>query len=446
MAQTIDRVALLRSLRGFTDEDPNPEDDMAPYDPAPVGQTLDPRIPALMQARGVATQGAPKFSTPFEDEQMSSLESGIREASTPQPRRPWASMLQAGLEGLAFGKNAPAITAQRDADSRQALQDKIKRLQDIRQGVSQREMADISLQNTEATRDYQKQQMDITRGREERLAKASDATNQANLRKQGLRLKKDPMTGEATGEFEPVPRTEMSPEEVADLDTKQAAVELKKAQKEVADATAELRKFQADPNSPQFALAHQKLAVAQQNADTAKQRLGISEESLGLREATFNQANFGQFEKVKPILSSIRELADKVNTSDGVYATAKGTAREQAAQVNLDDDVAEYQAVISGFTPLLARAVGHTGVLTEQDVQSVRSMLPQPKDSQSVKDRKLARIETIMSGVKKGAETATGRTAPGGAASVKPIVQHNKATGEYRHSLDGGKTWLNGKP
>jgi hypothetical protein len=99
------------------------------------------------------------------------------------------------------------------------------------------------------------------------------------------------------------------------------------------------------------------------------------------------------------VLQSIAELSEKINTGQGVLAKMAGGAAKLEAQANLNDDVSEYQALVQMFTPLLARAVGHTGVLTEQDVASVRSGLPQPGDSKSVRDRKMARITKIMQGM-----------------------------------------------
>ncbi len=67
--------------------------------------------------------------------------------------------------------------------------------------------------------------------------------------------------------------------------------------------------------------------------------------------------------------------------------------------MNLNDDIAEYEAMISGFTPLIARALGHTGVLTQQDVDSVKALFPRPGDSKSLRDRKVARIEQLMGAI-----------------------------------------------
>ena len=106
-----------------------------------------------------------------------------------------------------------------------------------------------------------------------------------------------------------------------------------------------------------------------------------------------------RFATAEPVIASIEELSERINTQRGVIATIVGTAEKALAQANLDDDVTEYQALVSGFTPLVARALGHTGVLTEQDVQSVRALFPAPRDSKTVRDRKVARIRKILEGL-----------------------------------------------
>jgi hypothetical protein len=114
--------------------------------------------------------------------------------------------------------------------------------------------------------------------------------------------------------------------------------------------------------------------------------------------------------RANPVIDSIAELSERINTGQGAMAKITGAAERAKAEANLNDDVAEYQAVVSGFTPLLARAMGHTGVLTEQDVQSVRKMLPDVGDSKSVRDRKISRIEHLL-----GAQGSSGGQKAGGA-------------------------------
>lgn len=115
------------------------------------------------------------------------------------------------------------------------------------------------------------------------------------------------------------------------------------------------------------------------------------------------------------VLQAISDLSERINVNQGAAAKIIGAAERAKAEANLNDDVSEYEAVVSGFTPLLARAVGHSGVLTEQDVQSVRKMLPQPTDSKSVRDRKVQRINALM-GDLSGAGTGSGSGGGGGNA------------------------------
>lgn len=129
-------------------------------------------------------------------------------------------------------------------------------------------------------------------------------------------------------------------------------------------------------------------------------------------------ADLRKFETAGPIIDSIADLSERINTLQGVLATASGKIEKEKAKVNLNDDVAEYESIVSGFTPLVARAMGHTGVLTEQDVQSVKALFPRPEDSKALRDRKMARIKTIVGRLKEisGAPVEPGATGQAGAA------------------------------
>ena len=100
--------------------------------------------------------------------------------------------------------------------------------------------------------------------------------------------------------------------------------------------------------------------------------------------------------RVRPLLESVVELSERINANQGLYAKMAGGAAKIAAKANLDDDVAEYQAMVTAFTPLWARALGHVGILTQVDVDSAREALPKPGDSKSLALRKIARIEKLL--------------------------------------------------
>ncbi len=57
-----------------------------------------------------------------------------------------------------------------------------------------------------------------------------------------------------------------------------------------------------------------------------------------------------------------------------------------------------------------------------------------------------ADLKIQLNKIKGSVERWQKAVAAGGGGGTAPIVQRNKTTGAVRHSLDGGKTWLNGPP
>lgn len=110
-----------------------------------------------------------------------------------------------------------------------------------------------------------------------------------------------------------------------------------------------------------------------------------------------------KFKQAAPILGAVSELSERINTQQGAMAKLRGGVEKAKAQANYNDDVAEYEAIVSGFTPLVARALGHTGVLTQQDVDSVKALFPKPGDSKTLRDRKVARIKSLVGELESGA-------------------------------------------
>jgi hypothetical protein len=113
-------------------------------------------------------------------------------------------------------------------------------------------------------------------------------------------------------------------------------------------------------------------------------------------ETTFQRNQKAARQGAHSTIDAVAELSAKINVNQGVIAKVTGTVERAKAQANLNDDVAEYESIIQAFTPLVARALGHTGVLTEQDVQSARRLFPSPTDSKSLRDRKVARMKQFF--------------------------------------------------
>jgi len=146
--------------------------------------------------------------------------------------------------------------------------------------------------------------------------------------------------------------------------------------------------------------------------------LGADGKPVGAPLAASERADARKFDKAAPALKAIEELSEKINTASGLIAKMRGEAEKIAAQANYDDDVAEYQSIISMWTPMVARALGHTGVLTEMDVQSVKDGFPKPGDSKSLRDRKIARLKSILSDIE---STERDPTAPKTGTRTDPL-------------------------
>jgi len=123
------------------------------------------------------------------------------------------------------------------------------------------------------------------------------------------------------------------------------------------------------------------------------------------------RAAAGQREKLDTLLDTIGTLAlgtvdpqtgevvsSGIFNSQGVWARLKGWIRGGLSYVNYDPAAAEYNSLLIGFSPILARSIGHTGVLTQVDVESTVQLFPKLGDSQEVATRKLTNVMKIMSG------------------------------------------------
>lgn len=109
------------------------------------------------------------------------------------------------------------------------------------------------------------------------------------------------------------------------------------------------------------------------------------------------------YPRLKELSVGIKGLGDwegkgGIFTTEGAAALAAGTYKTIKAYANLDLDLAEYNSAIQGFIPTFARAVGHTGVLTELDVEKTRGLFPKAGDSRGLAIRKLKNIEMLMEG------------------------------------------------
>lgn len=124
-----------------------------------------------------------------------------------------------------------------------------------------------------------------------------------------------------------------------------------------------------------------------------------SRTGVGVAPTTVSAANMAR-QRATPVLQDLGSRITSLNQGGegGFVERAGGVARNVAGTVGMDPAADLYRTGVRGFTPLLARSVGHVGVLTEQDVARTEELFPRIGDSAAATAEKLARIQRIMSG------------------------------------------------
>ena len=77
---------------------------------------------------------------------------------------------------------------------------------------------------------------------------------------------------------------------------------------------------------------------------------------------------------------------------------------------------------------MVARAVGHSGVLTQADVDSVRALFPQVGDNQALAKSKISRVKALLAG-----------TSPAAAPAVAPAGSTETQIGGFKVRIKGGQ-------
>lgn len=145
---------------------------------------------------------------------------------------------------------------------------------------------------------------------------------------------------------------------------------------------------------------------------TMKSKLAGTLAARGFKQFATTPGQKAGGPNVGAIMGEIEGLSKKINTQGmGPVSNVAGWIRQGAAAGNLDNDVAEYESLVTGMIPMVARAVGHTGVLTQQDVDSVRNLFPKVGDNAALAKNKIARVKTLLAGTGAAAPPPTEKKA-----------------------------------
>jgi hypothetical protein len=83
---------------------------------------------------------------------------------------------------------------------------------------------------------------------------------------------------------------------------------------------------------------------------------------------------------------------------DGLEARARGAKLAAQAAAGYVPSLRTYKKGVRGFVPLMARALGHVGVLTELDVERSEELFPTEFDTREEKAQKVDLLNDIMAG------------------------------------------------
>lgn len=209
-------------------------------------------------------------------------------------------------------------------------------------------------------------------------------------------------------------------------------------------AAAEERVIDNKRADAQLAISRGQLALSQQNAQNqpletvigpdGKPVLVRRADAVGKSPASTagTAASGTKGPNVGAILNEIETLSKQINTGgSGPLSNIRGLVRRGAASANMDNTVSEYNALVEGFIPMVARAVGHVGVLTQQDVDSVRALFPRVEDNATLAKNKIDRVKSLMSSVPgavagEAPASAPNRTPVGGSPVIEVVAPNGK--------------------
>jgi len=369
------------------------------------------------------------------------------------------------MTGAGAGQGLEALLKQRLMEREMALREQQAQAQ------QQQHAAELQMRGQEnaATREANDWYRQMMAGQRQQGLDQSNAENlvqstpvggsvsapDANLMQRGGQggvLRTIPMTGMTTegGPAPPVrfrgytPQESMRREDLASAqddrvsareDSQAATAENARLNRENSSAIAGLRRDARIITTQEYDPETQTLVTVGRDPETGTEqwRAGgkMTADAMG-RTAAYGRAGV--------IVNKLAQQAERIQLQEGAAARLQEPKQRAEAYANIDLDTAEYMSTLKAFAPLIARSLGHTGVLTELDVESVRQGFWQPGESGELRQRKFDNVRGIMEMMKQpgkaassGAPPKTTPSAPSGGAKPGEM----KTTPHGTFSFDG---------
>ena len=184
-------------------------------------------------------------------------------------------------------------------------------------------------------------------------------------------------------------------------------------------------KTPAEPRAPTEISLAVAAAAGDANAKAAlqvlrEQRASVSGGSVDSR----NRQSAARADAARGFLERLNELRVKINTKMGPEAGLTGLARQAAAGIGLDPDVAEYERIRAAAGRVLAVAIMGAQNLSDADAKSWSDILP----GSTVDKETAKRLTDQVSKMLDGMNDLTGQPSP--PSTKTPTARYDPKTGK----------------
>ena len=184
-------------------------------------------------------------------------------------------------------------------------------------------------------------------------------------------------------------------------------------------------------------------------------QVGIQNVPMDIRNAVVEQVAKTGGNIVSPTFAGkAKEAIAAFNTADGLLNTIEqgaqsiitetdwwklpitGTKLQVGASTRSNEDAKVYQDTINSFLSMLTRASGENGVLTQQDVQRIKTSLPSFYDTKAISERKVTQLRQLFTDIKAGAVSAYTQplnTSQSGYQSLSPAPSLDALRAKYSY-------------
>lgn len=144
--------------------------------------------------------------------------------------------------------------------------------------------------------------------------------------------------------------------------------------------------------------------VASGSANISNVPLGIRNEVVnamdaqGVQVLSSTQRNtLSELSKASEIVGQLDSQLKQLNLGSGLLGRiTKGAELFLGSQLQTSEEAALFQSLKEGLLSTLSRATGERGVLTDQDIQRARNLLPKLTDSKEVASGKMEQLEALF--------------------------------------------------